>query len=266
MCEAVKILLLAGTGIAREAAAILSRLPNVHALASLAGATGHPAPLSLPTRVGGFGGVDGLRRYLGESGISGVLDATHAFANGMSANARLAAERSGIAYAALVREPWQPEPGDRWIEATDEVDALDQIPDGSTAFLALGRKHVARLATRGRFRAVLRVAERQPDDEALIEALGGASSITLIHGSPDPDPDTEAALIKDHGVQVVVARNSGGPKGYGKIAAARHLGLPVIMIRRPPDPGGPTLCLDQIAPWVAALSARPCAGPSADTP
>ena len=39
----------------------------------------------------------------------------------------------------------------------------------------------------------------------------------------------------------MVAKNSGGDATYGKIAAARALGLPVVMVDRPPARGGATL-------------------------
>ena len=53
--------------------------------------------------------------------------------------------------------------------------------------------------------------------------------------------DDERALLARNRIEVVVAKNSGGPATYGKIAAARALGLAVIMLTRPELPPAPAV-------------------------
>jgi precorrin-6A/cobalt-precorrin-6A reductase len=47
------------------------------------------------------------------------------------------------------------------------------------------------------------------------------------------DANGERALMLLHGIQAVVTKHSGGEATYAKIAVARELGLPVVMIERP---------------------------------
>jgi precorrin-6A/cobalt-precorrin-6A reductase len=51
----------------------------------------------------------------------------------------------------------------------------------------------------------------------------------------------ELALLKQHAIDIVVTKNSGGEATYAKLAAARALGLPVVMVRRPMLPEAPSV-------------------------
>ena len=52
---------------------------------------------------------------------------------------------------------------------------------------------------------------------------------------------SDLALLRAHGIEAVVSKNSGGAGTYAKIEAARALGLPVVMIERPSLPAGETV-------------------------
>jgi precorrin-6A/cobalt-precorrin-6A reductase len=60
------------------------------------------------------------------------------------------------------------------------------------------------------------------------------AQVVLARGPFDEAGDM--ALMRDHGVQVVVAKNAGGTGARAKLDAARALGLPVVMIDRPHVP------------------------------
>ncbi len=197
---------------------------------SLAGRTAAPARQPVPVRIGGFGGADGLADYLSAQRIDVLIDATHPYAAVISANAARAAQATGVPLLALRRPPWRPVAGDSWIEVADVPAAVGAL--GSAArrvFLALGRKDLAPFAQAPQHHYLVRSVD--PVDPPL--AVAHATYIT------GRGPFTEAAdhaLLRAHRIEVVVAKNSGGAATYGKIAAARKLGLPVIMPSRPPLP------------------------------
>jgi precorrin-6A/cobalt-precorrin-6A reductase len=59
--------------------------------------------------------------------------------------------------------------------------------------------------------------------------------------------------MRHHRVEVLLTKNSGGDATYAKIAAARRLGLPVIMVRRPEPSGAPTVdSLRTLHAWIDA--------------
>lgn len=189
-----------------------------------------PSRSLLPQRVGGFGGVEGLAAYLRGAAITHLVDATHPFAETMSFHAVDAARASGVDMAALTRPPWEPVPGDDWHRAADMAAAAAMLNGPPRrVFLAIGRLNLDVFATRPQHHYVLRLID--PPDAAL--PLPDARVI-LDRGPFDEDGDLR--LMRDHGIDVVVSKNSGGSAAYAKLAAARRLGLPVIMIDRPPVP------------------------------
>ncbi|WP_413855786.1 precorrin-6A/cobalt-precorrin-6A reductase, partial [Albidovulum sp.] len=78
-----RVLLLGGTTEASQLARALASA-GIDAVFSYAGRTEAPVAQPVPTRVGGFGGVAGLVRYLRDEGVTHVVDATHPFAARMS--------------------------------------------------------------------------------------------------------------------------------------------------------------------------------------
>ncbi|WP_363350000.1 cobalt-precorrin-6A reductase [Methylocystis echinoides] len=221
-----RILLLGGTSEGRALAARLAAL-RYDGVVSLAGRTSAPLAQALPTRVGGFGGVEGLKRYLTEERFTHVIDATHPFAAQISANAGAACAALGVPFIAYVRAPWAPEPGDRWIEVADNKSAAAALGETPRrVFLTIGRQGVADFRDAPQHDYVLRVIER-PDPAEL------PRSCELISARGPFAREAEIALMREKRIDIVVTKNSGGALTYAKIEAARALGLPVVMIAPP---------------------------------
>jgi precorrin-6A/cobalt-precorrin-6A reductase len=226
-----KILILGGTTEARQLAGKLAARADRSITLSLAGRTESPVAQSVPTRVGGFGGANGLAAYLLETSTDLLIDATHPHAAQISANAAQAARNAGVPIMALRRPGWQQAAGDRWTlvdSVADAVKALGSVP--RRVFLALGRQEVAAFEAAPRHHYLIRSVDPVEPRLAVPDA-----SYLLARG---PFRETEErALLEKHGIDVVVSKNSGGEATYGKIAAARALGIAVVMVRRPALPG-----------------------------
>jgi precorrin-6A/cobalt-precorrin-6A reductase len=193
---------------------------------SLAGRTREPHPPEGDVRVGGFGGDEGLATYLLESGIIELVDATHPFATRISANARAATESAGVPLTVVNRPPWEAQPGDDWIEVETIPEAVGAIPSGARVLLALGSQHIAPFAARDDVHFTIRRID--PPEEPLDFAKHD-----IIIGRPGSSVEEETPLLADRKITHIVCRNSGGDGAYSKIASARLLGLPVIMVARP---------------------------------
>ena len=232
---AKKILILGGTAEARALAERLAPRGDFHVTLSLAGRTAAPARQAVPVRVGGFGGADGLADYLKREGVDILIDATHPYASIISANAAAAARAADVCLIALRRPPWTAVAGDRWTEVENvaaAVDALGKTP--RRAFVTLGRNELAPLQGAPQHFYLIRSVD--PIEPPL--ALPHAHYVTA--RGPFAEAG-ERALIAAHGIDVIIAKNSGGTATFGKIAAARALGIAVIMLRRPPPPDGPAV-------------------------
>lgn len=222
----MKLLLLAGTGGAREIARGLADMAGIEAVASLAGATREPAPLALPTRVGGFGGEAGFRDYLAAERIAAVLDATHPFAQRISARSAAICADLGLPYCQYLRPGWAPEPGDDWVMLKDEAEAAAQVPLGAVVFLATGRQTLERFGNMAGRRLICRQID-PPDGPFPFE--GGEFLI----GRPPFSVEEEEALFARLGIDWLIVKNAGGAAPRSKLVAARHLGIRVGMIERP---------------------------------
>ncbi|MDR7305051.1 precorrin-6A/cobalt-precorrin-6A reductase [Rhodoferax saidenbachensis] len=217
---------------------------QVDAIFSYAGRTESPLLQPLPVRVGGFGGVDGLRAWLQAQHISHVVDATHPFAVQMSCNAVAACAATGIPLLALERPAWQAQAGDHWQQVPDMESAVGALPDAAVrVFLAIGRQHLAPFLAQPQHWFLLRLVD------ASLELPPERGHIVLARG-----PFTEAgdtALLQQHRITHVVAKNSGGSGAEAKLSAARALGLPVILIDRPAIPLRPTVArVDEVLQWI----------------
>ena len=206
---------------------------GVPAVYSYAGVTRTRRTPALPTRVGGFGGIDGLVRYLQAQRITQVIDATHPFAAQMSRHAISACAALGIPLLAMERPPWQASPGDQWLHVADMDAAARALTSPmQRVFLAIGRKQLAAFAPRAtQHHFVLRVIDQT--DEAL--PLPASSYELLIARGPFALED-ERALLQRHAIDCIVSKNAGGADTYAKIAAARELRIPVVMVDRPQLP------------------------------
>jgi precorrin-6A/cobalt-precorrin-6A reductase len=239
------ILILGGTAEARTLAGKLAGDPRFAVELSLAGRTRAPAEQPVPVRVGGFGGAEGLVAYLRQKGISILIDATHPYAAQISRNAAEAAEISSVPLVALRRSAWQRQPGDRWIEVdgvADAVDALGEVP--RKAFLTLGRQELLPFEAAPQHHYLVRSVD------PVEPPLSVPNAVYLTARGPFEQPD-EARLLQDHGIEAIVAKNSGGPASYGKIAAARELGIDVVLIRRPDLPDVPSVeTVEEMLTWL----------------
>lgn len=224
------VLVLGGTGEARALAACLAARPGLRVTYSLAGRTRAPALPRCTVRTGGFGGASGLADWLAAEAVHLLVDATHPFAARISANAAAAASRAGIPLVTLRRPAWTRRPGDRWTEVPDLPAAAASLGDAPRrVLLAIGRQEVAAFRAAPQHRYLVRSIE--PVDPA---ASPPGAETHLARG-PFAEAD-ERAFLAVRGIEVVVAKNSGGDATYGKIAAARALGLPVVMVARPDGP------------------------------
>lgn len=240
--EPTRVLILGGTGDAAALAAQLSVLPGVEITTTLAGRTQHPSVLTGAVRVGGFGGSEGLLAYLKQQRIGILIDATHPFAAQMSWNAAMAASEARLPHLMLVRPEWKKAVGDRWIEVETVEAAAQAIPTNARRiFLTIGRQQLAPFASLTEHWFLMRSIDPPAPDIALPngELLLDRGPFTL---------ENEIALLKQHRIEAIVSKNSGGDATYAKILAARELELPIVMVQRPTMPSG-----DRVSDVASAL-------------
>ncbi|WP_198338280.1 cobalt-precorrin-6A reductase [Labrenzia sp. VG12] len=227
------ILLLAGTHEARQLARALSKtFPETRLTASFAGAVSDLPDLGVPTRVGGFGGVDGLRAYLAAEAVTIIVDATHPFAAQMSRNAAAAADLPLATLLRLDRPGWTAESGDTWQSFGTLKEAAAALPTGARVFLSVGRTDIGLFTHRTDLFGLARMIE--PPSEPL------PPHWQLILARPPQAVEEELSLMETHRITHLVTKNSGGTRAFAKIAAARRLSLPVFMISRPDLPEAET--------------------------
>ena len=234
-----RVLILVGTGEGRKLARQASQRPDIEAIASLAGRTRQPEIPIESTRVGGFGGVEGLREYLGAQQIDALVDATHPFAAQISENAAQAAQEAGIPHLRLTRPPWSPQPGDRWLYVSSYAEAAQLVPTvAQRVFLTIGRQELARFAQVQRVWFLMRMI-----DPPAADCPRPPGEILLARGPFSLEE--ERLLLRHYQIGAIVSKNSGGDGTYAKIVAARELQLPIIMVQRPALPTGD--CVSDIA-------------------
>jgi precorrin-6A/cobalt-precorrin-6A reductase len=221
-----RILILGGTTEARQLATAVADRTGCDLMLSLAGRTAAPMAQPVPTRSGGFGGSDGLAQFLKAEKFDLLIDATHPFAARISQNAAVAAKETGIPFFALRRPGWERQPGDRWNSVSSVAEAAGALGDRPRrVFLAIGRQEAFYF-------------ERAPQHHYLIRSvdpvmppLGVPDARYLLATGPFKE-EAEGELLTSNQIEVIVAKNSGGTATYGKIAAARALGIEVIMVER----------------------------------
>ncbi len=241
-----RLLILGGTGEAAALAEAVRRRfgERVEIVSSLAGRTRRPRALPGTVRTGGFGGADGLERYLRKTQTDLVVDATHPYAARITSSARAACAAADVPRVMLLRPPWAPQAGDRWIAVPDAAEAARRLPElGRRAFVALGSGTVSAFAGVEGVFLLLRTTETPAGPP-----MPGAEWI--VGRGPFRETD-ELRLLRDRRIDVIVSRNSGGTGTVGKIAAARKLAIPVIMIDRPaPEPGERTVTVEETIEWI----------------
>ncbi|KPF96986.1 cobalt-precorrin-6X reductase [Rhodopseudomonas sp. AAP120] len=239
-------MILGGTADANRLAAAVAAESRIAAVLSFAGRTETPKLPPIPSRIGGFGGVAGLMDYLRAERIDRVVDATHPFAAQISRNAVEACAGVGIPLLALERAPWQAQSGDRWIEADDlpaAAVALGAAP--RRVFLGIGRQNLDLFANHPQHAYLVRLVDppRGPLPLANVEVVVARGPF---------DRASDRALLEAHRIEIVVAKNAGGDAAVAKIEAARDLGLPVVMVRRPAIPARRTVAsVADVMDWLA---------------
>ncbi|MBS4730463.1 cobalt-precorrin-6A reductase [Mycobacterium sp. SM1] len=243
----MRVLLLGGTAEARALANVLH--PGVDIISSLAGRVPRPALPAGPVRVGGFGGVDGLRRWLRDERIGAVVDATHPFATTITAHAAKVCKELQLPYLVLARPPW--DPGDAIVVASD-IEAAETVAckGFSRVFLTTGRSGVAAFAASDAWFLIRAVTA----PEAAV--LPRRHEIVLSRGPYHYD--TEYALLREHRIDALVTKNSGGEMTRAKLDAAAALHIAVVMLARPSLPAGVRVVgtVDEAVEWVAQLPGR----------
>jgi precorrin-6A/cobalt-precorrin-6A reductase len=240
----MRVLLLGGTAEARALAKTLH--PHVDIISSLAGRVPDPALPVGPVRIGGFGGVDGLRRWLQEERIDVVVDATHPFAATMTAHAAEVCGELRIPHLVLARPAWDPGTA---IIVTSDTEAVEIVAQKrySRVFLTTGRSGVGAFADSDAWFLIRVVTE--PDAAVLPRRYQLLLSRGPYHY------DDEFAIMREHHIEALVTKNSGGDMTRAKLDAAAALGIPVVMVARPPLPAGVAAVgtVQEAADWVAGL-------------
>lgn len=243
-----KLLILGGTMEAANLARRLhAELREIDIVTSLAGRMTTLPQLPGSIRVGGFGGVQGLTDYLREEGIAAVVDATHPFARNISAHAALACGKSGVPLLTLLRSAWLEQEGENWISVSDMRAAAKRLPElGRRPFITIGRMELDALRHLSNMHALVRLID--PPQTPLPQTW------RLVLGRPPFSAEDEERLMREHGVDVLLTKASGGQATYGKIVAARNLGLPVLMVERPAASGGlQAETIDEALAWIRPL-------------
>lgn len=252
-----RVLILGGTAEARALAQELADA-GVPVVSSLAGRVARPRLPVGDVRIGGFGGPQALARWLQEQDVTRVVDATHPFAERISASAGAATRVAGLPLLRLERPGWQAGPEDRWHWVQD-------LPGAGTVLRELGARRVMLTTGRQGLGAFARhhgawflvrcvdppdPADLPPEHEVLLDR----GPYTL---------DGELQLMERHAVDTLVTKDSGGPLTEAKLEAARVRGLPVVVVRRPPRPDAPAVhTVAEAAAWVLgrrSLTATPVA-------
>jgi precorrin-6A/cobalt-precorrin-6A reductase len=248
----LRILILGGTTQASALGHALAGRKDIAPLLSLAGRTQNPAPSPIQTRIGGYGGAEGLAAFLRAENIDALIDATHPFAARMSANAQQAAAQTGIPLLTFSRPAWTPEPGDDWTEVATMAQAVAAL--GTTprrVFLTQGRLQLAAFGAAPQHFYLVRAID-VPAELALLPHhafISARGPFTL---------DGERELMRAQKIEILVSKNSGGEATAAKLVAARELHIPVILVARPPArDGAEAATLREVLDWIEAHRPTP---------
>ena len=218
-----RILLLGGVG---DALAIARRLAPQD-IYSLAGLGKVPADLPCQVRVGGYGGAEGLAAFMAAEGIDLLLDITHPYAAQISANAARAAELSGVPCWALRRPGWQAGGGDDWREVADWAALSAALEPFQRPLFTLGREPLAHLQA---------IPLHQHWTVRCLDDYPGTPRARVIGARGPFNLADERALFAAGQFDVLISKNSGSSATEPKLQVARELGLPVLLLARPPLP------------------------------
>ncbi|MDU8941964.1 precorrin-6A/cobalt-precorrin-6A reductase [Ovoidimarina sediminis] len=240
----MRLLLLAGTPESVEIGHALSRDGRVSVTASMARASRAPLAMNVPMRIGGWGGVDRFHDWMTTENVGAVLDVTHPFAVSISSRTAAVCADLGVPYVQFLRPAWTPGRDDNWVFLNSEEEAAGHVPDAARVLLMTGRRRLEAFRALGKRPIFVRVRDRGSDPFPFEEGA-------FIHRPVQLPVTNEIAGLRSLGVNWIVARNSGGTGSMPVIEAAQRLGLPVGMVRRPPQPEVPRIrTISEALAWV----------------
>ena len=221
----MRILILGGIG---EAVKLARRLSPSHAVTYSIAGKGRAPDLPCPVRSGGFGGAEGLAAFLSQNGIELLIDATHPYAAQISRNAAQAARAAGVPLWAYRRLPWRPQPGDDWRSVADWTGMMAALRKFKRPFFTIGLEPLRQAATIPR------------EQHWLVHCLAAeppvSPRLTVLCATGPFSLEQELTLLRDDRIDVLAAKNSGGGAVAAKLAAARQLSIPVVLLERPALP------------------------------
>ncbi|MDH6084037.1 cobalt-precorrin-6A reductase [Umezakia ovalisporum] len=241
----MRVLILGGTAEAAELAAKVASIQGVESITSLAGRTRKPSIPLGDLRIGGFGGVTGLVKYLHQMKIDLLIDATHPFATQIALNAAHAAMEVKIPRLKLIRRAWEKADGDRWIEV-DSIKSAAAVLENQAqrVFLTVGRQDIGAFAHLNHIWFLMRMID-PPESTALVPPG------TLLCDRGPFNLDNEREILINHQIDTIVSKNSGGDATYAKVIAARELKIKVVMVNPPTvPPGEQATDIDEALLWI----------------
>jgi precorrin-6A/cobalt-precorrin-6A reductase len=243
----MRVLLLGGSTEATGLARALAGDARFDVTLSLAGRTENPKAQPVAMRIGGFGGVAGLADYVETNRIGALIDATHPFASQISRHAIEACKLTQTPLLAVERPAWQPSPEDHWVCVPDIAAGVAALGETSrTVFCGIGKLALNDLRAAPQHRYVIRLIDKPT-------APLGLPHVTIVQARGPFSAEDDIELFRAHGVEAVMAKNSGGSATVSKIEAARALSLPVIMVERPFIPPRPTVTeIGEALAWLGA--------------
>lgn len=240
------ILLLAGAAMARSVAERLTAQSKWYVIGSIAGVTPSPRPLPCKTRIGGFGGAEGLARWLRDTRCSAVIDATHRFAAQITTNAITAASATQTPYLRVETDAWRKPANATWIEVDSHQEAASAVPTGARALLTTGAKTLRPYAERNDVWWTVRVID------ATAATTAGFPSDCVIASRPPFDIHAEIDVMRTHRITHLIAKNAGGEAARPKIDAAAQLGVSAVLVRPHAPPSGVEVVrtVDAVVEWL----------------
>ena len=223
------LLVLAGTGEARQLIASLLADNRFKMTASLSGLTSKPFSLDVRTRSGGFGGVDGLINYVQKHNIKLIADMTHPYAVKISNHVALVAEKLSLPTVAFYRPPWRAKETDQWVEFDSWEAMARNLPTGANLFLARGSRNLDVFCERRDITLLIRGLNLKKYKEKYCD-------INIVESLPYKSIEREVQLLREYAITHICCKNSGGTFSEAKLRAANQLGLPVWMLKRPLHP------------------------------
>jgi precorrin-6A/cobalt-precorrin-6A reductase len=243
--RAMRLLLLAGTPEASQIAGAVTHEPAVSVMTSRAQPRTGAERSGRAPRIGRWRDEAEFAGWLRENAVDAVLDASHPYDTAITRRSASVCRSLDIPFAQYLRPGWTPGPGDDWTFLNSGSDAARHIPPGDVVCLATGHHGLAEFEGLGDRPVMLRVRDRRAGP---CPFRNGRYMV----GRTDRSAVAEMVGFRVRGVKWLVARNTGGAWTRTAVEAARRLGLPVGMIRRPLQPEVPRVrSVHEAIGWVS---------------